>query len=68
MKPLGNQKRNFKLLVLISDPTTLHLVVEHAEGSEYKALQFLLPQQVNGVLSNVDYTTAGPVLVAHLLQ
>ena len=52
----------------MSDPTTLHLVVEYAEGSEYKALHFLLSQQVNGELSNVDYATAGPVLVAHLLQ
>ena len=47
---------------------TLYLAVEHTEGSEYKALHLLFPQQVNGVLSNVDYATAGPVLVAHLLQ
>ena len=46
----------------------MHLAVEHTEGSEYKALHLLFPQQVNGVLSNVDYTTTGPVLVAHLLQ
>ena len=46
----------------------MHLAVEYGEGSEHKALHFLFPQQVNAVLSNVDHATAGPVLVAHLLQ